>query len=360
MKKLLLACQGGGSHTAFTAGVLKRFAAEGVHEKYQLAALSGTSGGAMCAALLWYGLLRATQGSQDPVFQPLVDYWRDIQPQSTWERQFNETAARYVRMSDKGVMPALTPNPYGDERFRQLWLSLCPRKEFLDLGLLVEKHLDFELAAKLYGPTSPKMYAGAVNIKSGRFKVFDSDRKEITAKALLASAAVPTIFEAVEVDGDLYWDGLYAGNPPIIYPIQRVLAEEVWIIQINPNEREDEPRTADAIVDRQNELAGNISMLQSVDFINIITRLLEEGAFKEKFLEAVPLNPLTVRIIRMDKNIASRLDYASKLDRATAHIEMLMQHGDERATEFWASLERDPESGFCAPVRLPLPERPNN
>ena len=199
-----------------------------------------------------------------------------------------------------------------------------------------------------------------MNIKSGRFKVFDSDRKEITAKALLASAAVPTIFEAVDVDGDLYWDGLYAGNPPIIYPIQRVLAEEVWIIQINPNEREDEPRTADAIVDRQNELAGNISMFQSVYFINIVTRLLEEGAFNDEFLEAVPLNPLAVRIVKMDESIGSRLDSASKLDRATAHIEMLMQHGDERATEFLASLERDPESGICAPIRLPLPERPNN
>src|SRR5687767_13002864 len=110
---------------------------------------------------------------------------------------------------------------------------------------------------------------GAIDVLSGEFRAFSSRRDRITADTVLASAAIPTLFPAVQADGGTYWDGLYSQNPPVLELID-TNPDEIWVIQINPTERATEPRTLVEIADRRNELAGNLSLHQELHFIDQI------------------------------------------------------------------------------------------
>lgn len=333
-KRIAIACQGGGSQTAFTAGVLKKFLEEGIQEKYKIVGLSGTSGGAICALLTWYGLLKAAKGCTEPTYQRLMAFWKDNTASLPWEKFLNDSFIISRRISEQNkIVYEANPYDWAWEWAQNVLISQAPNPEYVDLKRLLEKHIQFSELENLIEPSSPRLLLGAVNVLSGAFKAFDSQRDDISVEAVLASAAVPNLFKAVEIDGDFYWDGLFAENPPVA-KLLPTLPDELWIIQINPKETKTLPTTSETIIDRRNELAGNIMLAVELRVVQFINELVTRNALKEDFLENYPLTYTKLRIIRMSEALAESLDYTSKLDRSSANINTLIADGEARAVEF--------------------------
>jgi NTE family protein len=342
-KKIAIACQGGGSHTAFTAGVLKRLLERGVHERYNIVGLSGTSGGAICATTVWYGLLKVAQGSLEKPDHWLAKLWQDNAAKLLWEQYLNWLTVQMVRLQDSGAIPAVASNPYATQWLIDWLEALSPRKEYLDFKMLLENHIHFAEFNQLVAPSSPRLLLGAVEVLSGEFKTFDSNKGEITVEAIMASAGIPTIFKAIRIDNGAYWDGLFSENPPISAFIQTPVQErpeEIWIIQINPKSCDEEPSTAQSIVDRRNELAGNLSLFQEVRFLEAVNKWLDQGYLNPEY--AGVFKKINIRWISMDNHLANSLDYASKLERSQEFIAQLMEHGRVRADAFLHNLEHQP------------------
>lgn len=347
-KKLAIACQGGGSHTAFTAGVLKKLLEKNVHQEYNLIGLSGTSGGALCATLSWIGLLEEAQGKPGPVYERLINFWQANTAISAWEKGLNNFTIQLLKLQDSAIVPSFAANSYSQEGTLKSLMSMTPRKEYLDFQQLLLNHIPFLEIPKMVKPDSTRLLLGAVNILTGEFKAFDSKLGEINIEAVRASAAIPSVFTAVQVGDGLYWDGLFSENPPIsgflekatedelIDPEER--PEELWVVLVNPKERETEPTTAQDILDRRNELSGNLSLFQEVKFIETINKWVEQGMFTQEFIEKKDLKPIKVRFIGMSPEVGDNLDYVSKLDRDPAFINMLISDGEKQAQIFWDEL----------------------
>ena len=224
------------------------------------------------------------------------------------------------------------------------------RKEFLDFRALLESYIDFDELRSLIKEDSPRLLLGAVNILTGHFKTFDSKVPgEIGVDALLASAAVPTVFKAVHIGQDLYWDGLFSQNPPIhqlfaTEPDRR--PDEIWVNMINPLEMDEEPTTTAEITDRRNTLAGNISLYQEISFIKRVNRWIEGGYFRpEKVGE---LKPVEIRMISISKSLRDNLTYSTKLSRDSEFIEKLLQDGQMQAAAFLTELRGGKEPAPAA------------
>jgi NTE family protein len=175
---------------------------------------------------------------------------------------------------------------------------------------------------------------GAVDVLSGDFRAFNSRRDRISVETILASAAIPTLFRAVQLDGGTYWDGLFSQNPPVRELVD-ARPDEIWVIQINPTRVDAEPRSALEIADRRNELAGNLSLHQELRFIEKIDQLLEEGALARDGA----YRTIVIRVIELSRaRLSGALGVASKLDRDPSFIAGLIAHGEERAEEFLVAL----------------------
>ncbi len=333
-KRVAIACQGGGSHTAFTAGVLRgMLRSERLQEQDEVVALSGTSGGAVCALLAWHNLL---DGDAAGAVEALDAFWRDNSANSTYEQMVNNWVLWASNLQNFVATPAVSPyyNPFaalGLEEFR----------------VMLERRVDFEKVVVQPEGSYPALLVGAVDVLSGEFKAFHSRRDRISAKTILASAAIPTLFRSVRLDGGTYWDGLFSQNPPV-KELTDERPDEIWVIQINPTENKREPKTVAEIADRRNELAGNLSLYQELAFIEKIDQMLQEGSLPPggKYKQIV------VRIIELSRSCLSRsLGTASKLNRDPGFIRDLISHGEARAGEFLAALafedawkSRDPDA----------------
>jgi NTE family protein len=209
----------------------------------------------------------------------------------------------------------------------------------MDFKMLLEKHINFAEFGQLVVPSSPRLLLGAVNVFSGEFTTFDSDKGEITVEAILASACIPTIFRAVKVGNGAYWDGLFSENPPISALTKTSVEErpeEIWIIQITPKTYDLEPLSAQSIVDRRNELAGNLALFQEVRFMESINEWLDQGYLNPVY--AGLFKKINLCWISMDNQFANRLDYASKIERSPAFITKLMEHGRTQTDKFLHNL----------------------
>ena len=311
-RRVAIACQGGGSHTAFTAGVLKKLLKEKVEGKhdYDVVALGGTSGGAICALLTWYGLLVDTSRA----VELLDSFWRDNSASSLQDKLVNDWLLGANRFFENtGGMPTISPYYY-PSRGQDLLRSL------------LEKHVDFGRINNLVKQSSPLLLVGAANVLSGEFKAFSSRRDEINADIILASAAIPTLFRAVHTDGGVYWDGLFSQNPPVReLPDAEPKPNEIWVIQINPERNEAEPRSMPDITDRRNELSGNLSLYQEIHFIQTVNKWVEEGS-----LSGTKHEVIDIKWIQMLRD----LDSASKLNRDPSFIQEMMAYGEEQAETF--------------------------
>ena len=343
-KNLAIACQGGGSHTAFTAGVLDTFLRAGVQKQYRLVGLSGTSGGGICAALAWWALVNPDPPTEGDPFRGILDFWKDNSAQLPWESMLNAGGMQMLRMQEQGWLPTVASSPYHWGGVISWMKLLAPRPQFVDLAVLIERHLPFQRIREVAPPTTPRLFLGAVDVLSGAFKVFDSFKREITVKTLEASAAIPSLFPAVTLtNGEgrgVYWDGLFSENPPVdcftdldtIAPEDR--PDEIWVIRINPKERRKPPVSSPAIQDRLNELSGNLSLASEEEDIGYINRLLEKNAFSPEFLAVRNYRPITVREVTMSPEVVNRLDYTSKLNRDPAFLELLIADGKKQGRAF--------------------------
>jgi NTE family protein len=309
-RRVAIACQGGGSHTAFTAGVLTKLLREKDEDhSYEVVALSGTSGGSICALLAWYGLL---MNDANKAVELLDFFWKDNSANSPGDRLLNDWLLQTNRFfANTGGSPTISPYFYpswGQDRLKEM----------------IEKHVDFEKLGELVKPSSPMLLIGAVDVLSGKFKAFSSLRDEINVDMILASAAIPTLFKAVHTNGGVYWDGLFSQNPPV-RELPDAGPDEIWVIQIDPQKDKTEPKNMPKIMDRRNELSGNLSLNQEIYFIETINRWVAEGSLsgtKHKVIE--------VKWIEMLRD----LDAESKLNRDPEFIQGLMSYGEEKAQEF--------------------------
>jgi NTE family protein len=342
LTRVAIACQGGGSHTAFITGVLKKLFEREIHHQYHIVGLSGTSGGAICALLTWYGLLQEDAGDEKPVYQPLLSFWKDNMATLYWEQMWNNWVVALLRLQDSGAMPEFKVSPYNASLSWLLeeFTDLSPRREFFDLKGLLQKCVAFEDLPELVKPHSPRLLLGAVSVLSGDFKVFDSWQNEISVDALLASAAIPTLSKAVHIKGDAFWDGLFSENPPISNFVSRIdvddKPDEIWLVQINPIDRPNVPESIGEILDRRNELSGNLSLHQEIRFIQTVNRWIKQGfttAHKKQF------KPIILRRVMMSHELIRRLDSVSKIDRSEFLIERLIADGEMQGEHFLNDLD---------------------
>ncbi|MGD2016134.1 MAG: patatin-like phospholipase family protein [Desulfobacterales bacterium] len=351
--KVAIACQGGGSQTAFTAGVLKAFYENEIQNHFDIVSLSGASGGAICAFFIWFALKR----EDEIVWKRLIDFWEDNTAQSVQERFFNDVAIKTLELANTGQIPQYNFSP--SSLLVQTWFSFISqslRSRFTDLRELLEAHINFsELSEWGAEPKPPILILGACNTLSGKLQKFSSYREPITIDHLQASACVPSIFPAVSIEEMAFWDGLFSDNPPINALIKRYfvglknIPEEIWVIKINPTTREKTPTCLDDITDRRNELEGNVSLFQNLGQIKDLNNLLLRNAFRDEFLEEInikepikipklfadaPDKDYHIPMIEMSEDLANSLNYESKLDRSPELINRLIQDGEKQGRKF--------------------------
>jgi NTE family protein len=289
----------------------------------ELAALTGTSGGAICAALAWDGLVRR---NTPQAIDKLERFWADMAASEPWDQLVNHALMTTMGLRDLMVLPEVTPYqfpPWGEERFRAI----------------LERYFDFEeLRLLALTPGAPVLRIGAVEVLSGHFELFGGE--ELTVECLLASAAIPELFRAVTVPGrGVFWDGLFSQNPPIDDLIDRQI-DELWIIQINSSTCPGVPTETHEILDRRNALAGNLSMEQELGFIERLNRGLAAGT-----VDRLKYRPIQVSRVALDRE----LGYRSKLDRRPEFLDELRGYGNTKAR--WFLRERESVSGMRPPPR---------
>lgn len=260
-KKLAIACQGGGSHTAFTAGVLRELLARGIPSRYQLVALSGTSGGAICATAVWYGLLKQAAGATESPSKWLVDFWDANSAREPWERWLNACSIQVLRLQEQGMLPSLAASPYQWEWLLNAGIAFAPRREYFDFKLLLEQFLV----------------------------------EDVTQRP-----------------------------------------DEIWIVRINPQNRQHEPKTVQDISDRRNELSGNLSLLQEVRTIELVNQWLTDGFFSPE--KQGQLKHIVIRWLEMSPPVAETLDSSSTLERDPTFINQLIEEGVQQAAQFCQNL----------------------
>lgn len=307
-----LALQGGGSHGAFTWGVLDRLLEE---PWLQLDGISGTSAGAMNAAVLADGF---TQGGPMGAREALERFW-----------QLVAKAAQFSPLQ-RGPLDILLGRWTLDSSPAFIGLDLLARMfSPYDLnpggsnplrGILAES-IDFGRLAE-----SPiKLFITATNVRTGRGRVFRN--ADITQDVLLASACLPTMFQAVEIDGDAYWDGGYAGNPTITPLVRELKSDDTILVQINPVERPGTPRTASEILNRLNEVSFNATLLKELRMIALLRQVADPGSGEGAVWAAM-------RIHRISSPMMIELGHSSKLNAEWAFLTMLRDEGRRAAGEF--------------------------
>ena len=267
-KPIALALQGGGAHGAFTWGVLDKLLEDG---RLDISAITGTSAGAMNAAVLAQGF---NQNGPEGARNALETFWHALSVMgqaSPIKRSFVDMltgnwsldASPAYNMLD--VMSRIV-SPYDANPF-----DINPLLE------LLSQTIDFDKVRKC---TEIELFVSATNVRNGKIKVFSGT--ELTADMLMASACLPHLYKSVKIDGELYWDGGYMGNPPIFPLFYHTQIADIMIVQINPIERDDEPRTAREIHNRINEITFNSSLLRELRTIDFVTRLIEDGKLDSK------------------------------------------------------------------------------
>jgi NTE family protein len=262
-KLINLAIQGGGSHGAFAWGAIDRLLEDG---RIAAEGIVGTSAGAMNAAVTAYGL---TQGGNEGARAALQRFWRAV--------------------AEKGAYSILRPswvdrliNP-GSMDFSPGWLMMdfflrmtspyqTNPSNYNPLREILTDQIDFE---RLRRSSGVKLFTCASNVTTNRLRVFE--RSEMTVDKVLASACLPTVFQAIEIDGEYYWDGGYMGNPPIFPLFYSCTSPDVVLIMINPIQTDEVPKSAQAILDRINTLSFNSSLMREMRAIAFITRMIDKG-----------------------------------------------------------------------------------
>jgi len=309
-----LALQGGGSHGAFSWGVIDRMLEE---EWVKLDGISGTSAGAMNAAVLADGLL---DGGRAGAKAALERFWKKVSDGARYS-PFQRTPLDIMTGRwdlDNSPMYLATEmmsrviSPYN------IPLAANP------LHKILTETVDFKRL-----PQSPvRLFITATNVRTGRGKLFRN--ADITPEVLLASACLPTMFQAVEIDGEHYWDGGYSGNPTITPLVRECKSHDTMLVQINPVRREKLPTGAREILNRLNEVSFNSVLLKELRMIAVLRQVADPG-HSEGALWA------GMRIHRISSAAIDSLGSSSKLNAEWAFLTMLRDEGRKAAEVFLAA-----------------------
>jgi NTE family protein len=261
-KNITLALQGGGAHGAFTWGVLDRLLED---ERLVVEGISGTSAGAMNGAVVVWGM---AQGGPQAARELLAKFWSRIAASGRLTI-FQPTI--FDRLFGNPANLDLSPLYQSFDLMTRLFspYQLNPRNEN-PLREALEEMIDF---AKVREGEGVKLFISTTNVRTGKIRVFRNH--ELTAEVLLASACLPHLFQAVEIEGEHYWDGGFMGNPAMFPLIYNCRASDVLLIEINPIRIEQLPESARAIADRMNAISFNATMMREMRTIAFVTRLLE-------------------------------------------------------------------------------------
>jgi len=313
-----LALQGGGSHGAFTWGVLDRLLEE---EGFRLEAISGTSAGAMNAAVLAHGLVA---GGPEGARKALDEFWRRVAEAATFspfqrsplDRMMGRWSLDYSPMYIATDLLARLISPYD--------LAGAASNP---LRTILTDIVDFERLSS----GRIKLFITCTNVRTGRGRVFRNP--EITPDVLLASACLPTMFQAVEIGGELYWDGGYSGNPTIAPLVRECDSHDTILVQINPVARTEAPLTAQEIHNRVNEVSFNATLLKELKMIALLRRVADQTEG-----EGQQWGQMRMHLIRSD--LLATLGASSKLNAEWEFLTMLRDEGRRAADEF-VSKHRD-------------------
>lgn len=307
-----LALQGGGSHGAFTWGVLDRLLEE---PWLQIEAISGTSAGAMNAAVLASGW---TGGGAAGAREALNAYWDRVAHAAMFSPLQRTPVDRALGRWSLDSSPVFI----GLELMARVFspYDLNPRG-YNPLTSILEQSIDFEHLAQ----SSIKLFITATNVRTGRGRIFRN--AEITPDVLLASACLPTMFQAVTIDGEAYWDGGYAGNPTITPLVRESNAQDTILVQINPRERPGTPRSANEILNRLNEVSFNATLMKELRMIALLRQVADPGSGEGRRWAGM-------RMHRILTDMMTELGYSSKLNAERAFLEMLRDEGRRSTSSF--------------------------
>ena len=265
-RPISLALQGGGAHGAFEWGVIDRLLEDG---RVEIKAVTGASAGAMNAVVLASGLL---EGGSNAARAKLEAFWKAV---SAAINPFGQTAP-WMEMFTPGWLRA-TPGWRAAESFAQ---SLSPYEfnpfNFNPLRDALTGVVDF---AAIRGHSPIALYVSATAVRAGESRVFRTG--DLTVDHILASACLPQLFQAVEIDGEPYWDGGYLANPALWPLFYDPVPADILLVNLNPFERKQTPKTPSEIVDRLNEITFNASLVAELRAIAFVQKLIGEGLLQE-------------------------------------------------------------------------------
>jgi len=317
-KKINLGLQGGGAHGAFTWGVLDHLLSD---ERIDIEGISGTSAGAMNAAMLADGLAR---GGPEAARKRLADFWRAASLDGNLpalQRSVVDRLFSFTPLEDSPVQAWFNAVAHYMSPYDLNPLNINPLRD------LIERFVDFDAVR---ASTEVSLFISATNVHTGRLRVFPHDK--VTADVVMASACLPFLFRAVEIDGVPYWDGGYMGNPAIFPFFDATDTEDVLIVQINPVERNSTPATQTEIMNRINEITFNSSLLAEFRAIDFVTRLIDQGKLPHGTGKG-EYRRIKVHRISLDETF-KQLTAGSKLNSDFDFFEMLKKGGARAAKKF--------------------------
>ena len=307
-----LALQGGGSHGAFTCGVLDRLLEE---DWLSIAAISGTSAGAMNAAVLADGWIEAgAPGAR----RALANFWQLVSRAAAFSPLQRSPLDRLMGCWTLDTSPAYV---FMDLMSRVLSPYALNPLDFNPLRRILSQSVD--CARLAHSPI--KLFITATSVRTGRGRIFRN--AEITADVLLASACLPTMFRAVAIDGEAYWDGGYAGNPTITPLVRESDAHDTILVQINPRERADLPRSAADILNRLNEISFNAPLMKELRMIALLRQVADPGTGEGA-------RWAQMRTHRIMTDALAKFGASSKLNGEWEFVAMLREEGRLAACEF--------------------------
>lgn len=297
MKKINLAFQGGGAHGAVTWGVADRLLED---ERLEIDSISGSSAGAVNAAAVAYGLHK---GGCEEAREVLDHLWRRVSDAGKFYSPIRANPFPIDFGADDFI------NGVSYQMFDMATRTLSPYQfnpfDINPLRAILGDCIDFE---SLRSCKVTKLFIAATNVRTGKVHVFET--KDMSVDAVCASACLPFLFKAVEIDGEAYWDGGYMGNPVLFPFFYEAESSDVLIVHVNPIERKEIPKTAPEIMNRINEISFNSSLLRELRAISFVHKLLDDGWIKDEYrdrLRDVRIHSIRSDMALVDFTISSKL-----------------------------------------------------
>lgn len=313
-KRLDIALQGGGAHGAFTWGVLDRLLEE---PDLEICGISGTSAGAMNAVALAQGLC---EGSAERARELLSDYWTAVSDAARFSPIQRSVFDRFMGNWSLEFSPSFILSQHFTRTFSPYQFNPTDINPLKDI---VEQCFDFDLINR---SEATRLFLSATNVRTGRPKVFR--QPDLSVDAVMASACLPFLFKAVEIDGEAYWDGGYMGNPPLFPLIDETDARDIMLVQINPFQRDEIPKTAYEIENRLNEITFNGSLIKELRSVGFLWELIQhEGLEREAYRDA------RLHMIGAEAEM-QKLDVSSKLNAERKFLEFLHDLGRNTADDW--------------------------